>query len=217
MATPQKIYFLSKISEDWLLIKAPEFVRSKLLKATGVVELSENTGFPYLSFKVKQEDWENLKTNKNFSIKGLKDTVFPTPSWSEVSDNRAYEEKAKQQKYQQEQKSKQEEYWDRIRDFQERQRKAQEQQRRYQEQQRNPFEDTYNNFYGSQNKSSGSQKNVSAVSTSHSVLFVTSDAPSEVIEAAYRALIKKHHPDAGGDTQTAAKINQAYSEIKKLK
>ncbi len=43
------------------------------------------------------------------------------------------------------------------------------------------------------------------------LLHVQSDAPSEVIRAAYRALMALHHPDVGGDHATAALLNEAYS------
>jgi hypothetical protein len=46
-------------------------------------------------------------------------------------------------------------------------------------------------------------------------LFVTSNAPKEVITAAYRTLIAAAHPDRGGDPETAARINAAYNELKK--
>jgi hypothetical protein len=45
-------------------------------------------------------------------------------------------------------------------------------------------------------------------------LYVTSDAPSEVIKAAYRALAAMHHPDKGGDAASMVRINAAYAELK---
>ena len=42
------------------------------------------------------------------------------------------------------------------------------------------------------------------------LLHVQSDAPHEVIKAAYRALISGHHPDHGGDNEDAALLNEAY-------
>lgn len=55
-----------------------------------------------------------------------------------------------------------------------------------------------------------------AASGDHAVLGVMPDAPIEVIEAAYRALAKKHHPDRGtGDTAKMQEINQAYARIKR--
>lgn len=50
--------------------------------------------------------------------------------------------------------------------------------------------------------------------TSHSSLFLTPDAPDFMIEAAYKALVKVHHPDLGGDTVTFKKIQKAYEELK---
>lgn len=45
------------------------------------------------------------------------------------------------------------------------------------------------------------------------LLHVQADAPADVIKAAYRALIRVHHPDAGGDQQIAALLNEAYGVL----
>ena len=47
------------------------------------------------------------------------------------------------------------------------------------------------------------------------VLHVQPDAPIEVIKASYRALMGplRHHPDLGGDHETAALINEAYAVL----
>lgn len=47
----------------------------------------------------------------------------------------------------------------------------------------------------------------------YKVLGVNPGAPVEVIKAAYRALMKKHHPDVGGDPQQAKKIEEAYRNL----
>ena len=47
-----------------------------------------------------------------------------------------------------------------------------------------------------------------------SLLYVTQDAPLEVVHAAYRALTKLHHSDVGGDDVTMVEINLAYAKIK---
>lgn len=57
----------------------------------------------------------------------------------------------------------------------------------------------------------GSKPSPSAYAT----LYVTQDAPRQVIEAAFRVLAKLHHPDSGGDTETMSRINQAFQELKK--
>lgn len=44
-------------------------------------------------------------------------------------------------------------------------------------------------------------------------LYVTADAPSEVVQGAYRALAKLHHPDLGGDGKTMRLINHAYEVL----
>jgi hypothetical protein len=45
------------------------------------------------------------------------------------------------------------------------------------------------------------------------VLHVQPDAPVEVIRAAYRALMVRHHPDRGGDHEKAALLNEAWSVL----
>lgn len=50
--------------------------------------------------------------------------------------------------------------------------------------------------------------------TPYEVLFVTNDAPPEVIKAAYRALAQKYHPDHGGDPAKFREIDEAYKELK---
>lgn len=50
-------------------------------------------------------------------------------------------------------------------------------------------------------------------STDHHTLYVTQDAPQEVIQAAYRALAKLHHPDIGGNADVFKRINAAYRAL----
>jgi hypothetical protein len=50
-----------------------------------------------------------------------------------------------------------------------------------------------------------------------SALYVTEEAPPEVVTAAYRALAKIHHPDAGGDGRAFQKIADAYARIQALR
>jgi hypothetical protein len=49
----------------------------------------------------------------------------------------------------------------------------------------------------------------------YEVLHVSRDAPLEIIRGSYRALMQqlKNHPDLGGDTATAALINEAYAVL----
>ena len=49
----------------------------------------------------------------------------------------------------------------------------------------------------------------------YEVLHVSPDAPAEIIRGSYRTLMQQlgHHPDLGGDTATAALINEAYSVL----
>lgn len=47
------------------------------------------------------------------------------------------------------------------------------------------------------------------------ILFVQPEAPAEVIKAAWRALMStlRAHPDLGGDTEQAARLNAAYAVL----
>ena len=49
----------------------------------------------------------------------------------------------------------------------------------------------------------------------YEVLHVSPGAPAEIIRGSYRTLMQKlgHHPDLGGDTATAALINEAYAVL----
>jgi hypothetical protein len=47
----------------------------------------------------------------------------------------------------------------------------------------------------------------------HRALYVCQGAPLEVIRAAYKALAKTHHPDAGGDVATMQQLNSAYERL----
>jgi curved DNA-binding protein CbpA len=47
----------------------------------------------------------------------------------------------------------------------------------------------------------------------YQVLQVTPDAEPEVIQAAYRALARKYHPDMGGSDQQMAKLNAAWATV----
>lgn len=51
----------------------------------------------------------------------------------------------------------------------------------------------------------------------HAVLCVVRTAPYEVVQAAYKALAKKHHPDAGGNTEMMKRLNSAFDTIKRLR
>ncbi len=49
----------------------------------------------------------------------------------------------------------------------------------------------------------------------YAVLHVSRDAPLEIIRSSYRTLLQKlkHHPDLGGDSATAAAMNEAYAVL----
>lgn len=48
------------------------------------------------------------------------------------------------------------------------------------------------------------------------ILGVTADASITEIESQYKKLVKKHHPDVGGDNETFQKIQQAMESIRAL-
>lgn len=54
-------------------------------------------------------------------------------------------------------------------------------------------------------------------SVPYATLHLASTAPLEVCEAAYKALVRKHHPDLGGDTLTMQRLNAAIEAIRKEK
>ena len=45
------------------------------------------------------------------------------------------------------------------------------------------------------------------------ILYLTTEAPPEVVKAAYRALSKIHHPDMGGDAEKWREIDDAYRQL----
>lgn len=51
----------------------------------------------------------------------------------------------------------------------------------------------------------------------YDVLFVKPDAPMIVIQAAYRALANKYHPDKGGDEAKMQELTGAMNKIKAMK
>jgi hypothetical protein len=48
----------------------------------------------------------------------------------------------------------------------------------------------------------------------YKTLHLLPSAPPEVISAAHKALVRLHHPDAGGDTLTMQKINAAADDLR---
>ncbi|MCP4641558.1 MAG: J domain-containing protein [bacterium] len=49
------------------------------------------------------------------------------------------------------------------------------------------------------------------------MLGVSPSAPWEEVERAYRKKAKLHHPDRGGDDDTMRALNEAYSQIKRVR
>src|SRR5215475_9746855 len=58
-------------------------------------------------------------------------------------------------------------------------------------------------------------RDVPQIETSlYRILQVDPAAEDVVIHAAYRALMKRHHPDRGGSTVTAEQLNRAYATLR---
>lgn len=55
---------------------------------------------------------------------------------------------------------------------------------------------------------------LSGKSSAYSILYLIPDAPGYIVDAAYKALVKVHHPDVGGDEETFKNITTAYAKIK---
>ncbi len=49
--------------------------------------------------------------------------------------------------------------------------------------------------------------------TYYEIIQVSPDASAEVVAAAYKARMKKNHPDVGGDPEEATRLNEAYEVI----
>lgn len=47
------------------------------------------------------------------------------------------------------------------------------------------------------------------------ILYIQPDAPREVVEAAYRALSKKYHPDRGGNEVSMKELNDAIDQARR--
>lgn len=50
----------------------------------------------------------------------------------------------------------------------------------------------------------------------YEVLGVSPDAPAEVVEAAYKAMRRKTHPDSGGSAEAFNEVQDAYEEAKSV-
>lgn len=51
------------------------------------------------------------------------------------------------------------------------------------------------------------------LAAAYRTLYLTPDAPAEVIKAVYRTLSKIHHPDSGGSTSDMQRLNAAYDRL----
>lgn len=51
------------------------------------------------------------------------------------------------------------------------------------------------------------------MANAYAVLWLRPGAPLSVVQAAYRALASRYHPDAGGDTRAMRRLNEAYETL----
>ena len=51
------------------------------------------------------------------------------------------------------------------------------------------------------------------MSDPYAVLGVSSTASNTEIKAAYRQLVKQHHPDLGGSAEAFRRVNEAYQSL----
>ena len=63
-------------------------------------------------------------------------------------------------------------------------------------------------------KASPTQLNVNATD-SYSILHLLPSAPRVIVDAAWKALAREHHPDRGGNTEVFQKYQAAYDHITK--
>lgn len=82
--------------------------------------------------------------------------------------------------------------------------------------QQRPHEDYRQAGFGG-NARQQTQRQEAPASGPHAILFLLPSAPAEVVNAAYKALAKVYHPDAGTrpDTLRMTAINNALDELKK--
>jgi DnaJ-class molecular chaperone len=51
------------------------------------------------------------------------------------------------------------------------------------------------------------------LANAYATLWLRPGAPEAVVKAAFHSLAQIHHPDAGGDAEFMARINEAYATI----
>lgn len=97
----------------------------------------------------------------------------------------------------------------------EKQEREAEAERRRQEYDRAGFyEGNFNDFF---NRRNTRPPNPFAAGDDYAVLFVSPDAPREVVFASYKSLALVNHPDRGGTTEAMQKLNAAFDNIKRQK
>jgi DnaJ-class molecular chaperone len=52
------------------------------------------------------------------------------------------------------------------------------------------------------------------IADAYAVLWLRPGAPLSVVQAAYRALASRYHPDAGGDPLAMRRLNEAYETLR---
>lgn len=49
----------------------------------------------------------------------------------------------------------------------------------------------------------------------YATLYLTPNAPHDIVDVVWKALARQYHPDTGGDSETFIKISDAYQRIKR--
>ena len=49
------------------------------------------------------------------------------------------------------------------------------------------------------------------------ILYLTSDAPDFIVKSVFKTLVKKYHPDVGGNTDKFREVKKAHDRIKELR
>jgi hypothetical protein len=94
-------------------------------------------------------------------------------------------------------------------------REQQERARRERERQDQQRREQAETFHRRQQAGWQNTASVQRASSDHATLFVTADAPPEVIRAAYKALALLYHPDKGGSVTKMQALNSAMDALRK--
>ena len=215
-----RIYKVEVLADDWVRLEVPFDAHVEQLRLVKIPskyrrESSRQSPPGWSFYEVRGDAWVTLR-----------EQIFPGWSWSMVSDERGGQSAAQKEAARQRMRDANEATFKEARESEARRQQAwrDAHQAAYEARKRQSQSGGYRYAWDaarSPGPSSSRERARSAPSaapprqSARAVLFVTNDAPWEVIEAAYRALIRKHHPDSGGSEDKAKAINAAFGELKK--